>query len=128
MNEQIKVIREALEQMLICMRLNKIEKEAGNQYNENIEWLEYRALHKEDFDNLEEKSADAYKKGQEALIALASLEQPTEPTQEQIDYKTKYEKLKEFVRGKWKGDCSECAAIANEIFNKENAMNNKSEV
>jgi len=38
-----------------------------------------------------------------------------------IDYKAKYEKLKEFVRGKWKGDCSECAAIANTIFNKEQA-------
>ena len=35
------------------------------------------------------------------------------------DYKTKYEKLKDFVRGKWKGDCAECAAIANEILNKE---------
>lgn len=37
------------------------------------------------------------------------------------DYKAKYEKLKEFVRGKWKGECAECAAIANEIFNKEQA-------
>jgi hypothetical protein len=36
-----------------------------------------------------------------------------------IDYKLKYEQLKEFVRGKWKGDCSECAALANEVFNKE---------
>lgn len=35
------------------------------------------------------------------------------------DYKAKYEKLKEFVRGKWKGDCAECAALANEVFNKE---------
>lgn len=35
------------------------------------------------------------------------------------DYKLKYEKLKEFVRGKWKGDCSECAAIANSVLNKE---------
>jgi hypothetical protein len=37
------------------------------------------------------------------------------------DYKVKYEKLKEFVRGKWKGDCSECAALANEMLNKEQA-------
>lgn len=35
------------------------------------------------------------------------------------DYKSKYEKLKEFVRGKWKGDCSECAAIANGVLNQE---------
>jgi hypothetical protein len=33
----------------------------------------------------------------------------------------KYEKLKEFVRGKWKGDCVECATIANSILNQENA-------
>jgi len=38
------------------------------------------------------------------------------------DWKDKYEKLKEFVRGKWKGDCSECAALANEVFNKEGAL------
>lgn len=37
------------------------------------------------------------------------------------DYKLKYDKLKEFVRGKWKGDCSECASIANDVFNKESA-------
>ena len=36
-----------------------------------------------------------------------------------IDYKAKYETLKEFVRGKWKGDCSECAAIANTILNEQ---------
>lgn len=36
------------------------------------------------------------------------------------DYLSKYEKLKEFVRGKWKGDCAECAAIANSIINQEN--------
>ena len=41
---------------------------------------------------------------------------------EQIDYKEKYEKLKDFVRGKWKGDCAECAAIANEIFNRNVAI------
>lgn len=34
------------------------------------------------------------------------------------EYKQKYLKLKEFMRGKWKGDCAECAAIANEVFNK----------
>lgn len=38
-------------------------------------------------------------------------------TMEEMDFKIKYEKLKEFVRGKWKGDCSECAALANSIFN-----------
>lgn len=38
------------------------------------------------------------------------------------DYKLKYEKLKEFVRGKWKGDCAECAAIANTIFNQKSAI------
>jgi len=36
------------------------------------------------------------------------------------NYKEKYEKLKEFVRGKWKGACPECAAIANEILMNEN--------
>lgn len=35
------------------------------------------------------------------------------------DYQLKYERLKEFVRGKWKGDCAECAAIANSVLNKE---------
>lgn len=35
------------------------------------------------------------------------------------DYKLEYERLKKFVRGNWKGDCSECAAIANTILNKE---------
>lgn len=39
----------------------------------------------------------------------------------QIDWQAKYEKLKEFVRGKWKGDCSECAALANEVFRQEQA-------
>lgn len=38
---------------------------------------------------------------------------------EEVDYKLKYERLKEFIRGKWKGDCAECAAIANEILNRE---------
>lgn len=35
------------------------------------------------------------------------------------DWQAKYEKLKEFVRGKWKGDCSECAELANAIIGKE---------
>ena len=43
----------------------------------------------------------------------------TNTSGDDVDYKAKYEALKEFVRGKWKGDCSECAAIANEVFNKE---------
>lgn len=38
---------------------------------------------------------------------------------EEINYQEKYEKLKDFVRGKWKGDCAECAAIANTVFNQE---------
>lgn len=41
---------------------------------------------------------------------------------EDVDYKLKYEKLKEFVRGKWKGDCSECAALANNVLNQESAQ------
>lgn len=45
--------------------------------------------------------------------------QPDTNTSEDVDYKLKYEKLKEFVRGKWKSDCSECASIANTILNKE---------
>ena len=44
----------------------------------------------------------------------------TPQTVNETNWQEKYEKLKEFVRGKWKGDCSECAAIANEVFNKEN--------
>ncbi len=39
------------------------------------------------------------------------------------DYNAKYEKLKEFVRGKWKGDCAECASLANEVFRQESATN-----
>lgn len=35
------------------------------------------------------------------------------------NWQAKYEKLKEFVRGKWKGDCSECADLANAILSKE---------
>lgn len=42
-------------------------------------------------------------------------------SEDEVDYKLKYEKLKEFVRGKWKGDCSECAAIANLVLNQESA-------
>jgi len=47
----------------------------------------------------------------------------TEPLNaEGLDYKEKYEKLKEFVRGKWTGDCSECAAIANTVLNNQSAL------
>ncbi len=47
-----------------------------------------------------------------------------------VDYRAKYETLKEFVRGKWKGECSECASLANEIFIRESQeqRSNKSEV
>lgn len=38
---------------------------------------------------------------------------------EEINYQEKYETLKEFVRGKWKGDCAGCAALANTVFNQE---------
>lgn len=39
---------------------------------------------------------------------------------EEMSWQEKYERLKDFVRGKWKGDCEECAAIANTVLNNEN--------
>lgn len=59
--------------------------------------------------------------GQRAtLMEMAAMDSEPINNTDDIDYKAKYEALKEFVRGKWKSDCTECASIANEILNKEN--------
>lgn len=44
------------------------------------------------------------------------------------NWQEKYEKLKEFLKGKWKGNYSECAAIANTMINHGTLTNNKQEI